>query len=41
VEIISQRYLPAYLKRLQNRMTANEAKKIFDLLKLSQTNPFA
>jgi len=40
VEIISRRYLPAYLERLQNRMPANEAKKIFEILKLSQSQMF-
>ena len=40
VEIISRRYLPIYLGRLQNRMSAKEAEKIFDLLKLSQSQMF-
>jgi hypothetical protein len=40
VEIISRRYLPLYLKRLQNRMTAKDAEKIFDILKLSQSQMF-
>jgi hypothetical protein len=40
VEIISRQYLPTYLERLQNRMSAKDAEKIFDLLKLSQTQMF-
>lgn len=40
VEIISRQYLPVYLGRLQNRMSAKEAEKIFDLLKLSQSQLF-
>ncbi|MGB7631898.1 MAG: nuclease-related domain-containing protein [Candidatus Deferrimicrobium sp.] len=40
VEIISRRYLPAYLEQLQNRMTAKEAEKIFELLKSSQSQMF-
>jgi hypothetical protein len=40
VEIVSRRYLPAYLEQLQNRMTAKEAEKIFELLKLSQSQMF-
>jgi hypothetical protein len=40
VEIISRRYLPAYLERLQNRMTAKEAEKIFEILKSSQSQMF-
>jgi hypothetical protein len=40
VEIISRRYLPAYLERLQNRMSAKEAEKIFEILKLSQSQMF-
>ncbi len=40
VEIISKRFLPVYLKRLQTRMTAKEAEKIFDILRLSQTQMF-
>jgi len=40
VEIISRRYLPLYLKRLQNRLSAGEAEKIFDILKLSQSQMF-
>jgi Nuclease-related domain len=40
VEIISRRYLPVYLKRSQNRMTAKEAEKIFEILKLSQSQMF-
>ena len=40
VEIISRRYLPLYLKRLQNRLSASEAEKIFEILKLSQTQMF-
>jgi len=37
VEIVSQRYFPVYLQRLQTRMGAKEAEKIFEILKLSQT----
>jgi hypothetical protein len=40
VEIISRRYLPIYLERLQNRMTTKEAEKIFEILKLSQSQMF-
>jgi len=40
VEIIGRRYLPLYLKRLQNRLSASEAQKIFDILKLSQSQMF-
>ena len=40
VEIISRRYLPVYLERLQNRMAAKEAEKIFEILKSSQTQMF-
>jgi transposase-like protein len=40
VEIISRAYLPLYLKRLQNRLNASEAEKIFELLKLSQAQKF-
>ena len=40
VEIISRWYLPLYLERLQNRMSAKEAEKIFELLKLSQSQMF-
>jgi len=40
VEIISRRYLPLYLKRLQNRLSAREAQKIFEILKLSQSQMF-
>jgi hypothetical protein len=40
VEIISRRYLPIYLKLLQNRLSANEAEKIFEILKLSQSQMF-
>jgi hypothetical protein len=40
VEIISRRYLPACLERLQNRMSAKEAEKIFEILKLSQSQMF-
>ena len=40
VEIIGRGYLPLYLKRLQNRLSANEAVKIFELLKLSQAQMF-
>lgn len=35
VEIISRRYLPAYLARLQDRMSRKDAEKIFELLKIS------
>ena len=40
VEIISRRYFPLYLKRLQNRLSSNEAEKIFEILKLSQSQMF-
>jgi hypothetical protein len=40
VEIISRRYLPLYLERLPKRITAKEAEKIFELLKLSQSQMF-
>jgi hypothetical protein len=40
VEIISRRYLPVYLKHLQTSMTAKEAEKIFEILKLSQSQMF-
>ena len=40
VEIISRRYLPLYLDRLQNRMSTKEAEKIFETLKLSQSQMF-
>lgn len=40
VEIISRRYLPLYLRRLQNRLSPGEAEKIFELLKLSQSQMF-
>ena len=40
VEIISRRYLPAYLERLKNCMTPKDAEKIFELLKLSQAQMF-
>jgi hypothetical protein len=40
VEIISRRYLPIYLERLQKRMSAKEAERIFEILKLSQSQMF-
>jgi len=40
VEIVSRRYLPAYLEQLKNRMTAKEAEKIFEILKLTQSQMF-
>ena len=40
VEVISRRYLPVYLKLLQNRLSAIEAEKIFEILKLSQSQMF-
>jgi len=40
VEIVSQRYFPVYLQRLQTRMGAKEAEKIFEILKLSQSQMF-
>jgi Nuclease-related domain len=40
VEILGRRDLPVYLKRLQTRMTAREAERIFELLKLSQSQWF-
>ena len=40
VEIISRRYLPTYLTLLQNRLSANEAEKIFEILKFSQSQMF-
>ena len=40
VEIISRRYLPLYLERLPKRITAKEAEKIFEILKLSHSQMF-
>jgi Nuclease-related domain len=40
VEIITRRYLPVYLKILPNRMNAYEAEKIFEILKISQSQMF-
>ncbi|RJO60951.1 NERD domain-containing protein [candidate division WS5 bacterium] len=40
VEIISRRYLPAYLERLQNRTSAKDAEMITEILKLSQSQMF-
>ena len=40
VEIISRWYFPLYLERLPKRITAKEAEKIFELLKLSQSPMF-
>ena len=40
VDIVSRRYLPLYLKRLQNRLSTSEVEKIFELLKSSQTQMF-
>ena len=40
VEIVSQRYFPVYLQRLQTRMGAKEAEKIFEILKSSQSQMF-
>jgi hypothetical protein len=40
VEIIGRGYLPLYLKRLQNRLSASEAEKIFEILRLSQSQMF-
>ena len=40
VEIISRWYLPLYLDRLPKRITAKEAEKIFEILKLSQSQLF-
>jgi Nuclease-related domain len=40
VEIISRRYLPLYLKRLQNRLGANEVERILEIVKLSQSQMF-
>ncbi len=40
VEIISRQYFPVYLQRLQTRMGAKEAEKIFEILKLSQSQMF-
>ena len=40
VEIISRWYFPLYLERLPKRITAKEAEKIFELLKLSQSQMF-
>jgi len=40
VEIVGRRGLPSYLDRAQNRMSAKEAEKIFDLLRLSQAQMF-
>jgi hypothetical protein len=40
VEIISRRYFPLFLKRLPNRLSASEAEKVFEILKLSQSQMF-
>ncbi len=40
VEIISRRYLPTYLERLPKRITSKEVEKIFEILKLSQSQMF-
>ncbi|HEX9135976.1 MAG TPA: nuclease-related domain-containing protein, partial [Nitrospirota bacterium] len=40
VEIISRWHFPLYLERLQKRITAKEAEKIFEILKLSQSQMF-
>jgi hypothetical protein len=40
VEIISRRYLALYLERLPKRITSKEAGKIFEVLKLSQSQMF-
>lgn len=40
VEIISRRYFPFFLKRLPNRLSASEAEKVFEILKLSQSQMF-
>ena len=40
VEIVSRRHFPAYRKRLPNRISAGEAKKIFEILKSSQSQMF-
>lgn len=40
VEIIGRRNLPLYLKRSQHRLSASEAEKIFEILKLSQSQMF-
>jgi hypothetical protein len=40
VVVIRRRSLPLYLKPLQNRLSANEAEKIFEILKSAQTQMF-
>lgn len=40
VEIVSRRYFSVYLKRLQSRLSASEAEKIFEILKSSQSQMF-
>ena len=40
VEIISRRHLPLYLKRSQYRLRTKEAERIFEILKLSQSQMF-
>jgi hypothetical protein len=40
VEISSRAYFPLYLMRLQNRLNASEAEKIFEILKLTQSQMF-
>lgn len=40
VEVVGRRYLPLYLRQLQNRVSANEAQKIFEILKSSQAQMF-
>jgi hypothetical protein len=40
VEIISRWFLPLYLERLPKRIAAKEVEKIFELLKLSQSQMF-
>ena len=40
VEIISRRHLPLYLNRLQKCLSVSEAEKIFEILKLSQSQLF-
>ena len=40
VEIISRRYLPVYLRILPNRINGYEAEKIFEILKISQSQMF-
>ena len=40
VEIVGRRYFPVYLKRLQNRLDPNEAERIFEMLRSSESQMF-